>query len=237
VLRPNAAVDPNGPAQHAHQTPDYVQSQAGATVTRGNYNATRMRELEGIADEVEKMQRARGSLRIRRHACAHGLDRAASSFFSEYLFFGAAGATALLPAQLGDALGRGALLTEDGAFQLIGEQAARMKPVQRLRAFALALDERSSGTMDEDNTGGDLVDVLPALAAGADEALLDVFFTDSKAFHSFGKRPGFCGRNSKHGANRALPEGHCKLTKRLRKRAVCKVSLMLRAVVADSRVR
>src|SRR5439155_110207 len=64
--------------------------------------------------------------------------------------------------------------------ELVEQVAAREEAVQGLRALALALDHHAARPVAEHDTGGHLVDVLPAPPARADQVLLQVLLAHAE---------------------------------------------------------
>jgi hypothetical protein len=96
------------------------------------------------------------------------------------LFLSPAGAVALLPPQLGDALRRGAGHPAQLTLDLVGQQLPCTKPVHRLRAFLLTLHHRPARPMHKDHAGCHLVHVLPTFSPRAHEALVKVRFANTQ---------------------------------------------------------
>src|SRR5438445_11432 len=82
--------------------------------------------------------------------------------------------------------------------ELVEQVAAREEAVQRLRALALALDDHAGRPVAEHDTGGHLVDVLPALPARADEVLLQVLLAPAERPHARGEGVLLLGRDGEH---------------------------------------
>src|SRR5437667_6018678 len=82
--------------------------------------------------------------------------------------------------------------------ELVEQVAAREETVQGLRALALALDDHAGRPVAEHDTGGHLVDVLPALPARADEVLLPLVRADAERPHARGERVLLLGRAGEH---------------------------------------
>src|SRR3989442_1128992 len=82
--------------------------------------------------------------------------------------------------------------------ELVEQVAAREEAVQRLRALALALDDHAGRPVAEHDTGGHLVDVLPALPARADEVLLQVLLAHAERPHARGEGVLLLGRDGEH---------------------------------------
>src|SRR5207244_2571193 len=82
--------------------------------------------------------------------------------------------------------------------ELVEQVAAREEAVQGLRALALALDDHAGRPVAEHDTGGHLVDVLPALPARADEVLLQVLLAHAERPHARGEGVLLLGRDGEH---------------------------------------
>src|SRR6266550_6713886 len=82
--------------------------------------------------------------------------------------------------------------------ELVEQVAAREETVEGLRALTLALDHHAARPVAEHDTGGHLVDVLPALPARADEVLLQVLLAHAERPHARGERVLFLGRDGEH---------------------------------------
>src|SRR5207247_1484692 len=82
--------------------------------------------------------------------------------------------------------------------ELVEQVAAREEAVQGLRALALALDHHAARPVAEHDTGGHLVDVLPALPARADEVLLQLVLAHAERPHARGERVLLLGRDGEH---------------------------------------
>src|SRR5882724_11470148 len=98
----------------------------------------------------------------------------------EHALLGAARAAALLAADLFGLLLARALLAEALLLDLVGQQRARDEEVRTLAALALALHEGAARPMNEHDAGRDLVDVLAALAARVDEALVEIVLANAE---------------------------------------------------------
>lgn len=108
------------------------------------------------------------------------------------------GAAPLLAPQLGYALRCGALRAEHGTLDFVGQKLSGAKAVERLRAFPLAFDHRACGSMQQDNTGGNLVDVLPAVSARTDKLLVEILLADAQTLKAFAQQARLGRRDRKH---------------------------------------
>lgn len=111
----------------------------------------------------------------------------------EHLFLCAAGTAALLAADFFHFLALPAFGAFSHGFELIQEEPSSEKSVQRLGALGLTFDFDAAGAMAQDDAGGDFIHVLPAGAAGADEAFLEIRFRHAEARHALLERFGFIG--------------------------------------------
>ena len=84
------------------------------------------------------------------------------------------------------------------ALDLVDQDAAGQEPVEGLGAFLLALDLGAGGEMLEVDAGRDLVDVLAAVAARADEFLDDVLFADAELLHPLRQGLLFIGADAEY---------------------------------------
>ncbi len=127
-----------------------------------------------------------------------GLERAAPlllgdvALVGQHLLLGPLRALPLLAADLGDPPLLGARFSEDVRLDLVGQDAPGQEPVQGLRPLLLALDLGTRREVLEVNAGRDLVDVLSAVAARADELLDDVRLADAERVPSGPPRPVPC---------------------------------------------
>src|SRR5215813_981857 len=143
-----------------------------AACQRGVLNAWGTREKASsrvVARSLLRAGRPAQSLLLRLHALGreHALLRPARA------------ATLLAPDTLDLLLAR-ARRTPDACLQLLGEPAAGEEPVHRLRARLLALHGDARRHVPQHDAGRDLVHVLPALAARADEALDEIVLADAE---------------------------------------------------------
>lgn len=105
-------------------------------------------------------------------------------FGGEDPFLGGAAAGAFLASGL---FHTGAVLfgaSSSVALDLVEEQAQRQFAVSGLVPGRLAFDPGPGGTMEQHDAGGRFVDILPAMAAGADEGFLDVFRAHVQRLHA-----------------------------------------------------
>ena len=105
-------------------------------------------------------------------------------FACEHFIFGAARAFAFLAA---DAFDFGAFGGNEAVLPFLNfveEQTAGEETVESLLAGFLAFDLEAGGAMKEHDAGGGFVDVLAAVAAGADEGFLDVGLADAERGHA-----------------------------------------------------
>ena len=135
----------------------------------------------------------RGS--IHRHIAAEFLLFGLAGFAGEHAFFGAGAALALLAAGFFDAgaLGIGAFAAD--GFDFIEQQFPSEEAVHALLARFLAFDLNAAGAMEEHHTGGDFVDVLPAVAAGAHEGFFNITLAYAESGHALGQLIFLVGRN------------------------------------------
>jgi hypothetical protein len=103
---------------------------------------------------------------------------------SQHAVLGPARAAPLLAANALALLLLLALPAEPVGLDSIGQQLARQVAVESLRAFLLALDGSSGRPVYQHHAGRHLVHVLPAFAAGADEAFVQVLFLDLQRGHT-----------------------------------------------------
>jgi len=104
-------------------------------------------------------------------------------FIRKHLFLGPLRSLPLLAADLGDPLLRFALLPQDDPFDFVGEGPPGDEAVERLVALLLTFHLDPGGDVLEPDARGNLVDVLAAVAAGANERFFDVLFKDAEALH------------------------------------------------------
>src|SRR5437870_9277828 len=96
-------------------------------------------------------------------------------------------------------LGQGGLRhAARASLELVEQVAAREEAVEGLRTLALAFDEHAGRPVAEHDTGGHLVDVLPALPARTDEVLLQVVLAHAERPHARGERVLLLGRDGEH---------------------------------------
>ena len=102
----------------------------------------------------------------------------------EDALLGRAAATAFLPAQFLDALPLGVGAFAARGFYLVEEQLPGEDAVLPLLSGSLALDLYAGGPVQQHDAGGDLVHVLPAVAARAHEAFLNVALAHAERGHA-----------------------------------------------------
>ena len=108
-------------------------------------------------------------------------------FVGEHALFGAAAAPAFLAADFLGAVAGGIHIALLERLDLVEQEPAGEEPVEALLARGLAFDLEPRGTVDQLHAGGALVDVLAAVAAGADEGLLDVGLAHAERAHALGE--------------------------------------------------
>ena len=72
-------------------------------------------------------------------------------------------------------------------FDLVEQEAAGQEAVEPLLAGGLALDLQAGRAVEQHDAGGGLVDVLAAVAAGADKGFFDVGFAHAQCGHALGE--------------------------------------------------
>ena len=102
----------------------------------------------------------------------------------EHFIFCAAGALAFLAADFFDFGAARGDETVFPFFNLVEQQATRDEAVHSLLARCLAFHLHAGRTMEQHDAGGNFVDVLPAVAAGADERFLDVRLAHAERGHA-----------------------------------------------------
>lgn len=109
-----------------------------------------------------------------------GFLRGVMGFVREDAAFGRRAAAAFFPAQFFEPgpLGRG--LRRPPGFQLLREHFAHADAIPPLLPGFLALDSQTGRPVQQVNTGGRLVHVLPAVTAGSDKAFFKVRFPDAE---------------------------------------------------------
>jgi hypothetical protein len=117
------------------------------------------------------------------------------SLIVEHAHFGALRALALLPANLFDALGCGACGTALLGVDLIEQEPARQKAIERLGALLLAFDPDPCGSVVQHDAGRHFIYVLAAGARRADKLLVDIGFPHAERDHALGKLLLFVRRN------------------------------------------
>ncbi len=101
------------------------------------------------------------------------------SFFFQHPLLGSSGAFSLLTTNLLDPLPLLTLLAPDHLLDLISKDPAGQKTIQSLGPFPLTLHFNLGGKVLQVNTGGCLIDLLTASAAGTDKLLDDVLLEDA----------------------------------------------------------
>jgi hypothetical protein len=105
-------------------------------------------------------------------------------FVGQNPFLGSATAGAFLASKFFDACPLGIRLALPARLNFVEQQAAGQDSVASLMAGLLALDLDARRTMKEHDAGGGFVDVLPAVASGANERFLDVLFANAEGGHA-----------------------------------------------------
>ena len=126
---------------------------------------------------------------------AKRFDFGAVVFIPKHLFLGAAGTPSFLPADLGDPFSFGAYDSQLPFFYFIEQDPAGQKAVEGLGALPLAANFDSGWTVFELDAGGDLVHILPAGSAGADEIFLQIRLPNPEPLHSAEERLLLCRGN------------------------------------------
>jgi len=107
-----------------------------------------------------------------------------AGFVVEHFVPGAPGAAAFLSS---DFFNFSALRGDEAVFlflDFVEQQPAGEEAVEGLLTGGLAFDLHAGGAVHEDDASGDFVHILAAVAAGADEAFLDVRLTDAERSHA-----------------------------------------------------
>ncbi len=102
---------------------------------------------------------------------------------SQHLFFRAPAALAFLSADFLDPFAFGRNETLLLSLDFVQKEPAREKPVKRLLPCRLAFDLQARRAMEQHHAGCGFVDVLTAVAARANEGLLDVRLVDAERDH------------------------------------------------------
>lgn len=122
---------------------------------------------------------------------------AAMGFIREHAFPGTHGSFPLLTSYLFDF----STARSDEAFllflDLVQQQSSGEEAVDGLLPTGLAFHPQAGGPMKQHDAGGSLVDVLPAVAARADEGFLDVAVAHPERSHALGKLFPFFGRRQR----------------------------------------
>jgi len=105
----------------------------------------------------------------------------------QHALFGAATAFAFLAADFLNAgtLGIDIALLE--RFDLVEQQTASEKTVERLLAGVLAFDLNARRTMDQHHARGRLIDILAAVTARTDKRLVNIRFAHPERDHALGE--------------------------------------------------
>ncbi len=76
-----------------------------------------------------------------------------------------------------------------GEFRLnfVEQNSPRQKAIERLGALLLAFNPDAGRAVHEQHAGGNLVDVLPAGARGANELLVDIALPHAESLHALGE--------------------------------------------------
>src|SRR5581483_800861 len=117
----------------------------------------------------------------------------------EHLFFRAARAPAFLPPDARDLLLGRRRGSFDARLDLVQQEPAREKAVERLRALLLAFDPNARRPVMEDDARRSLINFLATGARGAYELLLDVLLADAERLHALNQRFFFAGRDDIEG--------------------------------------
>jgi hypothetical protein len=106
---------------------------------------------------------------------------------SEHAFLRTLTAATFLSSEFFDAgaFGGGALFAH--RFDLVEEEFASEETVEALLAGFLTFDLEATGAVEEHYAGRGFVDVLTAMATGADERFFDVGFADAQRSHALGE--------------------------------------------------
>ena len=118
----------------------------------------------------------------------------------EHAHFGTVRTLALLSADLFNTLRLGAGSTALLSVDLIEQEPAGQKTIERLGSLLLAFDPDPRGAMVQHDAGCNFIDVLAAGARGTNELLIDIGFAHAERNHTLGKLFFFVGRNQcRHG--------------------------------------
>jgi len=161
----------------------------------GNKSAGGLQQ-ENVGKETGRARARRSTKNLTRSTLPASIigDAAATGFLAgldvlgfEHARFRTAAATALLAAQFFDLIALGGSLGDFALLEFTEEEFAGEEAVHALLARFLAFHLQAGGPMDEHHTGGSLVHVLPAVAAGADERFHDVTLRHAQRLHALGK--------------------------------------------------
>src|SRR6266545_3189361 len=117
---------------------------------------------------------------VGRDAAAGILLRGAAGFVSEHPFLGAAAARTALAAEFFKTRPFRSRLAGPARLDFVEQQLAGEQPIEALLAGGLALDPQAGRPVQEHHTGRGLVDVLPAMPAGADKSFFEIVFAHSQ---------------------------------------------------------
>jgi hypothetical protein len=115
---------------------------------------------------------------------ARGFFGGVPGFVDEDTFFGSTAARAFLASGFFDAIAFGVGEPAFLGIDLVEEDLACEEPVEALLAGDLAFYFETGGPMGEHDAGRGLVDVLTAVATGADETFVEIIFMDPKHRHA-----------------------------------------------------
>ena len=123
-----------------------------------------------------------------------------AGFIGQHSFFGAAAATALLPADFLDAGAFGFDEAFLASLDFVQEKAARDESVKALLTGGLRFDLQTSRSMKEHDAGSGFVDVLAAMAARANEGFFKVGLAHPEGAHAL-RQLGFFFGTDREGAH------------------------------------
>jgi hypothetical protein len=121
---------------------------------------------------------------LRLDTAAGSLPGGVVGFVGQHLLFRAAAAPALLAAKLfepGTLRLLAFLLT---GFEFVQQELKGEHPIESLLARGLTLHLEAGRTVEQHYAGRHLVDILPTVAAGTNEALLDLGFAHAQRGHA-----------------------------------------------------
>jgi hypothetical protein len=124
---------------------------------------------------------------VRGHMAPEFLFFRLARFVGEHSVFRRAGTFSFLAAGFFDArsLGIGSFAAD--GFDFIQQQFPGDEAVHALLAGFLAFHLNAAGAMQQHDTGGNFVDVLPAMAAGANEGFLNIALAQAEGGHALGQ--------------------------------------------------